>query len=284
MPFSKIARISRGAQHFEMDRALKDMDGLLSALYPRSVIGTTGHIFAAEAVALAEDCCPAFDFILKPAMYDLLCQPTFRFAKSSTNANEEDSGPPQPDTPFSVSGERLLQLVTARSALLQQWQIVCSRESCLITCDSEPSNTCRCAEIFPDEAFSPDEELSEAEKDERKNRRQLRMIDAWTRRIYSPPTPPPELSSDSEVEDTKRTPVKKARKSNGRSVNKEVEVPTGDRSIMSIGSLDIILGLRLLARETWEDLECKSCVRARRRKWEKKQTAIWEMLNDLFES
>lgn len=258
------------------------MDRLLSALYPDGAVGTTGHSYAADAVVLAEDC-PIFNFILKPAMYDLLCQPTFRFMNGSTDAGEGNGGPPKMSSSFLIPDKRLVQLITARSALLEQWQAICSRESCLLACNSEPSNTCRCAALFPEEAlFSPDEELGEAEKDERRDRRQQRMIDAWTRRIYSPPTPPLEPSSDTEAEDTKGTPIKKEHKTNGLSVNKEVEVPTGNKSIMSIGSLDIIWGLKLLARETWEDLECKYCVRVRRRNWKKKETSIWEMLDTLF--
>jgi hypothetical protein len=270
--FHGLAPVARAAHLYGMQGALRHVAKRLNEIYPQEYIGSRGHSFAAEAIALA-DHCPPLAFMVKPAMYDLLCRPEFRFLPSAVNQEANDI--------FSVPPSRILQLLTARNELQDQWQYICSPESCLGDFDAEPTNKCRCAELFPDEALHA--QLSEAEVTERKIQHQERMLAVWFGKLYTPPTRPPSKEpQDSYVgKPKKRQGTQSGARPNRKRPEQTQKIPVA-KSIIATGNTDIILGLELLSEEAWDDLECKSCISKRRRKWDRKQEQIWKMLNGLF--
>ena len=273
--FHGLAPVARAAHLYGMQGALRHVAKRLNEIYPQEYVGSRGHSFAAEAIVLADNC-PTLAFMTKPAMYDLLCQPEFRFPPSTPDRDKGDV--------FSVPPSRVLQLLAARNALQSQWQSICSPESCLGDFDAEPTNKCRCFEMFADEAIHAD--FTEAEVMECKTRRHERMLAVWFRKLYSPPTPPA-------PKDPQDVPARKPKKrqstqsGSGTRPNKKqtqtIPVANAAKPIIRTGNTDIILGLELLSKEGWEDLECVSCLSKRRKKWGRKQEQIWKMLNGLFD-
>jgi len=270
--FHGLAPVARAAHLYGMQGALRHVAKRLDVIYSQEHIGSRGHSFAAEAIALA-DSCPSLAFMVKPAMYDLLCQPEFRFAHNAINQDVSNV--------FGVPPSRILQLLATRNELQDQWQNICSPEACLGDFDAEPTNKCRCAELFQNEALHA--QLSEDEATDRKMRRRERMLTVWFHTLYGPPTSPT-------AKEPGAIPAGKPKKRQGaqggarpdRKQSEQTPKIPATKSIIATGNTDIILGLELLSEEAWEDLECKTCINKRRRKWDRKQEQIWKMLNRLF--
>lgn len=256
-----------------MKGAMKFVEKRLNEIYSQDDVGTTGHSFAAEAILLAEQC-PTLYFIVKPAMYDLLCQPVFCMGEGDPRSTVNGR------SPFAVTSKRLFQLVTARMVLQDKWQVICSPESCLRNFDAQPTNSCQCAELFPDEGLHTEPELKETEKAERRTRRQERMLSAWTRKLYSPPAS--DLPSSQDRNDAPSKAKTRKRRRTAR-VSGQATPSSNPKTIISYGNLDIILGLRLLSQEAWEDLECDACLNKRKKNWKRKEDSIWKDLDALFE-
>lgn len=270
--FHGLAPVARAAYLYGMQGALRHAAKRLNEIYPQEYVGSRGHSFAAEAITLAGDC-PPLAFMVKPAMYDLLCQPEFRFPPSAISSDINDV--------FSVPPSRILQLLTARNELQGQWRAICSPESCLGDFDAEPTNKCRCPELFPDEALHP--QLSEAEVKERKALRRERMLAVWFGQLYRPPTQP--VSKEPQNTCVAKPKKRQGNQSLARPTKKrpeQTQKTSAPKLIIATGNIDIILGLELLSEEAWDDLECKFCIGKRRRKWNRKQVQIWKMLNGLF--
>lgn len=113
------------------------------------------------------------------------------------------------------------------------------------------------------------------------------MLAVWTRVLYLPPSSSVSRANTPDEEGGEGSPVNTEPKGAGSGARtasrKGSKTAANEPTLMSIGHSDIMRGLDILLEENWEDLECGSCLKRRERKWKKKQTAIWEMLDGYFE-
>lgn len=269
--FYGIAPIARAAQRFEVERALDWVHNELGRIYP-NVGGSRARPFAASAISLAEEC-RSLSFLIKPAMYDLLCQPEFRFQRLSSTKSGEDPI----SSVFYLSGERVLQLITARNALQEEWRQICSPQACLGEYETIPTNKCQCATLFTKDGL--DGELSEEERKEGNEFRQERMLAAWSNTLNAPPSGPLPTADD-DTPPSKRTAKRSSMANKARPSAFAADV--APKTIISHGNLDIILGVKLLIAEPWENLECNYCITKRKQNWRRLQRKLWKKLDEYF--
>lgn len=154
-------------------------------LYPKLKTGSRSSraAFATQAVVLAQEC-PSIRFILKQALYDLLCLPTFQVesppiesskskaASSKSNPRSSRKSTARPQSSSAVVQTPTIDLppsfkdclLKARFKLQQTWlELRDSRASIGADLDlnTAPSNKCTCA--FPENDDSDEEEDDEPE-------------------------------------------------------------------------------------------------------------------------
>ena len=229
-PFQDVAPVLRAADKFEVIYALKWAKGRLELLFPDDIndIPRQPRPYAAQAVRLGEDC--GVDFIIKPAMYDLLRQTTHGFI-SPTDRNSGNG------TFAELTDKHVFQLIKARMVLLEAWDDVVCNPAAFAQDGTEPSNKCSCARLYESN-----------DQDESKSRKPATSKwEVFSNAVFS--------RSDAD----------------------------GAKSIFDIGRLDIMHGMKLLINASWDDLECPTCLKIRKRGWRTKRAAIWDRLDGPLE-
>ncbi|KAF8312444.1 hypothetical protein DL93DRAFT_2082008 [Clavulina sp. PMI_390] len=262
LPFDALAQVARAAEFLEMDAILKEVSDDLERFYPRGTMGAMGHPFAAEAVALA-DISESVDFLLKPAMYDLLCRPPPPF----TSHRQKDQNP----AAIFLSLDRTHQLPRTRLWLQQKWEEIRSSKACFDSGATHSIKGCECDTLWPDEAITP--ELDETEANARLKARRQRMLVSWVTTLDADVDQPDPQEGPIDVEPGQDSVIEAVRTRHAQ-----------NSKLSWIGQLDIMLGIDLLMRQDWKDngLECDACVKYRCNNWRKKRKDIWKKLDEWF--
>ncbi|KAF8340549.1 uncharacterized protein EI90DRAFT_3035956 [Cantharellus anzutake] len=245
--FEMLAPVLRAAKLHDFPHELDWATKSLADLFPemtdsKAEFPLTPRPFAAKAAALAEEC--GLDDVLKPALYDLLRQPSFGLNPRSTRVSHSDIS-------FASQGlkdRHILGLIRARETMVLKWTEMCDPSACSHDNGAQPSNMCTCATMFGD-GNAEGIETARAE--------------VWVRNIYSnPPTTVLEI-----LKKRRAAPM-------GRSKDETHDSAT----LFSIGLLDILLGIDLLIETDWSKLECAHCVKQRKRAWQRERGRVWNTL------
>ncbi len=244
--FDTLAPVLRAAKTHDFPHELDWATKSLMDLFPEGRDGKAEfplapRPFAAKAVALAEEC--DLDDVLKPALYDLLRQPSLCMNSKSrlhSDVSFADQG---------LKDRHLLGLIRARETMSLKWAEMCNPSACASHDNAQPSNMCVCATMFSDCKNAEDIET-------RKTR-------VWAQKIYS-------LHPQAVLE-----ALKKKRSS---AIGRSKDDLHNSSTLFSIGLLDILLGIDLLMETDWKDLECIHCLKKRKRGWQRERGRVWDLL------
>lgn len=249
--------IARAADKFGMSIVLQEIEPDFRKLFPPDIDSACSYIenrhrqhLDLEAIVLATQC-PSLSFVLKPAMYKLLCQPNFL---PSISPSQSSSGSIACVT--QLGHRQINQLNRARSTMFLQWSALCVNEVPQLIRNAFQRPDCKCSELgelrigdFPNAVAM-------------KVTQQALALSNWMSTLHRPPS----LSPFIPIEDT----------------DERHEYSHHIPTIHEIGTWDIIGGIQLLIDLPWSNVFCQYCEVEEKARWKERQKGVWELLDGYF--
>lgn len=246
--FQQIAPVLRAAKRFEFEHALAWGLGHLLNIFLDNGFPIKPRPYAAQAVRFGEEC--GDKEILKPALYDLLRQQDFGAAQSKQlTAGSRRLKSASSSSFTGLTAQCNLQLVQARETMQTAWMYITNPLNSLDNAGTKRIDGCSCDRLLSSDGIGGDVDQRTAlsnNMDKEKENRGRDQLQIWVKTIWG------DLYDD-------------------------------DPSIFSVGSLDVMEGLKRLVYEPWTDFECSNCLEARKRDWKDKRQALWEQLDTSFD-
>lgn len=253
--FATLAPITRSAIRFGARIVLRKLEPDFRKLFPPELSFASSYVrnrdlhpLNSEAIALATQH-SSLSFMLKPAMYQLLCQPDFLLSNPTSLPSSSSSRIHSTQ----LGHHRIDQISRARLTMALQWSALCVNEVPRWIISLERWRDCKCSERgnLQSENF-PDAETMRATQ-------QSVALSNWMLTIHRPPSP--STMSEMQVEDM------------------NTNRPS---TINEIGMWDIIGGIQLLIDSSWKSVFCESCEIEGKMRWRERQEVVWNLLDEYF--